>query len=72
MNLNVRVCQEGIMELYSRLRMEAARVVAVGEMGINTLVKSIAQLDRQVAFLIVCEGLDVFFRFETLAAGPAR
>ena len=43
---------EGIAELCSRLRTEAARVVAVGEIGIDTLVvKSTAQLDRQVAFL---------------------
>ena len=43
---------EGVAELCSRLRTEAARVVAVGEIGIDTLVvKSTAQLDRQVAFL---------------------
>ena len=42
---------EGVAELCSRLRTEAARVVAVGEIGIDTLVvKSTAQLDRQVAF----------------------
>ena len=45
---------EGVAELCSRLRTEAARVVAVGEIGIDTLVvKSTAQLDRQVAFLTV-------------------
>ena len=43
---------EGVAELCSRLRTEAARVVAVGEIGIDTLVvKSTAQLDRRVAFL---------------------
>ena len=43
---------EGIAELCPRLRTEAARVVAVGEIAINTLVvKSTAQLDCQVAFL---------------------
>ena len=52
MDWDEKACLEGIVELCSRLRTEAARVVAVGEIGIDTLVvKSTAQLDHQVAFL---------------------
>ena len=53
MDWDEKACLEGVTELCSRLRTEAARVVAVGEIGIDTLVKSTAQLDRQVAFLTV-------------------
>ena len=42
----------GVVDVCSRLRTDVACVVAVGEIGIDTLiVKSIAQLDHQVAFL---------------------
>ena len=52
MNWDEKARQESIAELCFRLHTEAARVVAVGEIGINTLiVKSTAHLDCQVAFI---------------------